>query len=177
MIFYAYCLSLCARSECCSRFGKFVEIQFDQKGRISGAAIRTYLLERSRVCQVSDPERNYHCFYMLCAAPPEVEISAYAWMVKKATGMLGIFHDRSKVIDKSLEECRSAISHTKEFKASINVANILNPDRVLSLFKRMLDEDCELLYLSDRPENLVLTNIAVPPLAIRPSVFVDGGTQ
>ncbi|CAJ2651844.1 myosin-6 [Trifolium pratense] len=55
-----------------SRFGKFVEIQFDQKGRISGAAIRTYLLERSRVCQLSDPERNYHCFYMLCAAPPEV---------------------------------------------------------------------------------------------------------
>ncbi|XP_058095055.1 myosin-8-like isoform X3 [Magnolia sinica] len=54
-----------------SRFGKFVEIQFDQMGRISGAAIRTYLLERSRVCQVSDPERNYHCFYMLCSAPPE----------------------------------------------------------------------------------------------------------
>ncbi|CAN1278927.1 XI-2 [Linum perenne] len=54
-----------------SRFGKFVELQFDQRGRISGAAIRTYLLERSRVCQVSSPERNYHCFYMLCAAPPE----------------------------------------------------------------------------------------------------------
>ncbi|KAI4326405.1 hypothetical protein MLD38_031725 [Melastoma candidum] len=54
-----------------SRFGKFVEIQFDQRGRISGAAIRAYLLERSRVCQVSDPERNYHCFYMLCAAPQE----------------------------------------------------------------------------------------------------------
>ncbi|KAF3961038.1 hypothetical protein CMV_014301 [Castanea mollissima] len=54
-----------------SRFGKFVEIQFDKKGRISGAAIRTYLLERSRVCQISDPERNYHCFYLLCAAPPE----------------------------------------------------------------------------------------------------------
>uniref|UniRef100_M8BWI6 Myosin-J heavy chain n=1 Tax=Aegilops tauschii TaxID=37682 RepID=M8BWI6_AEGTA len=54
-----------------SRFGKFVEIQFDQYGKISGAAIRTYLLERSRVCQISDPERNYHCFYMLCASPPE----------------------------------------------------------------------------------------------------------
>ncbi|KAM1172265.1 hypothetical protein ACFXTH_022521 [Malus domestica] len=54
-----------------SRFGKFVELQFDKTGRISGAAIRTYLLERSRVCQVSDPERNYHCFYMLCSAPPE----------------------------------------------------------------------------------------------------------
>ncbi|KAL8143036.1 hypothetical protein V2J09_016068 [Rumex salicifolius] len=55
-----------------SRFGKFVELQFDQRGKISGAAVRTYLLERSRVCQVSDPERNYHCFYMLCAAPAEV---------------------------------------------------------------------------------------------------------
>ncbi|KAG2289277.1 hypothetical protein Bca52824_048881 [Brassica carinata] len=59
-----------------SRFGKFVEIQFNHIGRISGAAIRTYLLERSRVCQVSDPERNYHCFYMLCAAP-EQEIERY----------------------------------------------------------------------------------------------------
>ncbi|PSR95151.1 DNA-directed RNA polymerase III subunit 1 like [Actinidia chinensis var. chinensis] len=98
-------------------------------------------------------------------------------MVKKATGSLGVIHDRSKIIDNSLEECRAAISHTKEFKASINVANILNPDRVLSLFKKMLDEDCELLYLSDRSENLVLRNIAVPPLAIRPSVFVDGGAQ
>ncbi|ONM53004.1 Myosin-6 [Zea mays] len=54
-----------------SRFGKFVEIQFDKNGKISGAAIRTYLLERSRVCQISDPERNYHCFYMLCNAPAE----------------------------------------------------------------------------------------------------------
>nr|KJB26582.1 hypothetical protein B456_004G248700 [Gossypium raimondii] len=59
-----------------SRFGKFVEIQFDKHGRISGAAIRTYLLERSRVCQVSDPERNYHCFYLLCAAPAE-EVEKY----------------------------------------------------------------------------------------------------
>ncbi|KAL8029120.1 hypothetical protein ABFS82_14G203800 [Erythranthe guttata] len=59
-----------------SRFGKFVELQFDKHGRISGAAIRTYLLERSRVCQISDPERNYHCFYLLCAAPQE-EIEKY----------------------------------------------------------------------------------------------------
>ncbi|KAI4963743.1 hypothetical protein ZWY2020_010574, partial [Hordeum vulgare] len=54
-----------------SRFGKFVEIQFDQSGKISGAAIRTYLLERSRVCQINSPERNYHCFYFLCSAPSE----------------------------------------------------------------------------------------------------------
>ena len=69
--------SIIKKLSCCSRFGKFVEIQFDQRGRISGAAIKTYLLERSRVCQVSDYERNYHCFYMLCAAPPEVHHMAF----------------------------------------------------------------------------------------------------
>lgn len=57
-----------SRNDNSSRFGKFVEIQFDANGRISGAAIRTYLLERSRVVQITNPERNYHCFYQLCAS-------------------------------------------------------------------------------------------------------------
>ncbi|KRH05417.1 hypothetical protein GLYMA_17G226300v4 [Glycine max] len=56
-----------------NHFGKFVEIQFDSNGRISGAAIRTYLLERSRVVQIMDPERNYHCFYQLCACERDAE--------------------------------------------------------------------------------------------------------
>lgn len=54
------------RNDNSSRFGKFTEIQFNADGRISGAAIRTYLLERSRLVNVNDPERNYHVFYQLC---------------------------------------------------------------------------------------------------------------
>nr|XP_025606687.1 myosin-15 isoform X2 [Arachis hypogaea] len=61
------------RNDNSSRFGKFVEIQFDSSGRISGAAIRTYLLERSRVVQITNPERNYHCFYQLCASEMDAE--------------------------------------------------------------------------------------------------------
>ncbi|KAG6509115.1 hypothetical protein ZIOFF_034506 [Zingiber officinale] len=91
-----------------SRFGKFVELQFDQNGRISGAAVRTYLLERSRVCQISDPERNYHCFYMLCDAPPEVMILELSLVfvddakeyleTKKAMDIIGISGDEQDAI-------------------------------------------------------------------------------
>ena len=56
----------------CSRFSKFVMIQFGQSQSISGATIETCLLEKSRVCHISNGERNYHIFYRLCAAPPEV---------------------------------------------------------------------------------------------------------
>ena len=58
------------RNDNSSRFGKFVEIQFNKEGRISGAAVRTYLLERSRVVQLSDPERNYHVFYQARSKAP-----------------------------------------------------------------------------------------------------------
>lgn len=98
-------------------------------------------------------------------------------MVKKAAGRLDVIHERSSIIGKGIEEFKAAISHTREGRATVKLFPVLNPDTVLSLFKRMVDEDYELLYLSERPENLLITNIAVPPLAIRPSVFVDGGTQ
>lgn len=41
----------------------------------------------------------------------------------------------------------------------------------------ILLQDCELLYLSDRPEKLIMTNIAVPPISIRPSVIMDGSQR
>lgn len=53
-----------------SRFGKFIRIQFDEVGRIAGATIDWYLLEKLRVVHQStgtDKERNYHVFYQMLA--------------------------------------------------------------------------------------------------------------
>ncbi|KAL9257724.1 Myosin-1-like protein [Drosera capensis] len=55
-----------------SRFGKLIEIHFSETGKISGAKIQTFLLEKSRVVQCAEGERSYHIFYQLCAGAPPV---------------------------------------------------------------------------------------------------------
>ncbi|PNY13266.1 DNA-directed RNA polymerase subunit a, partial [Trifolium pratense] len=47
---------------------------------------------------------------------------------------------------------------------------ILYPDMALFLLKEMVDEDRELLCVSEKPEKLFISTISVPPLAVRPSL-------
>nr|KYP72288.1 DNA-directed RNA polymerase III subunit rpc1 [Cajanus cajan] len=94
--------------------------------------------------------------------------------VKKVPGSLTIMHDCSKCRNDIIEELELALSRTKDSRTTANVSTqFLNPFQVLSLFKRMTDEDCELLYVAERPERLIIKNIIVPPIAIRPSVVMD----
>ena len=58
-----------------SRFGKMMRLHFHPSGAMAGAFIKTYLLEKIRVCAITSPERNYHVFYQLLAARPSAASS------------------------------------------------------------------------------------------------------
>ncbi|KAB1265778.1 Unconventional myosin-XIX [Camelus dromedarius] len=49
-----------------SRFGKFIQLQLNRDHQMTGAAIQTYLLEKTRVACQDSTERNFHIFYQVC---------------------------------------------------------------------------------------------------------------
>jgi hypothetical protein len=51
-----------------SRFGRWMEVQINERGSICGCRIENYLLEKARVSKQTEGERNYHIFYQLCVS-------------------------------------------------------------------------------------------------------------
>ncbi|KAK6766355.1 hypothetical protein RB195_025951 [Necator americanus] len=60
-----------------SRFGKFIRINFDMSGYISGANIEFYLLEKSRTLRQAPDERSFHIFYQFLRGTSAAEKANY----------------------------------------------------------------------------------------------------
>eukprot|EP00591_Stephanopyxis_turris_P005419 CAMPEP_0195525732 /NCGR_PEP_ID=MMETSP0794_2-20130614/26324_1 /TAXON_ID=515487 /ORGANISM="Stephanopyxis turris, Strain CCMP 815" /LENGTH=171 /DNA_ID=CAMNT_0040656251 /DNA_START=41 /DNA_END=552 /DNA_ORIENTATION=- len=78
-----------------------------------------------------------------------------------------------------VQDLQLAMQTNKDIDTALKVAHEdLLPTRVYDLFRAIPDDDCELMWnnpLIGRPENLILHNILVPPVPIRPSVAMDSG--
>ncbi|KAF9651025.1 beta and beta-prime subunits of DNA dependent RNA-polymerase [Thelephora ganbajun] len=106
----------------------------------------------------------------------------------KKSGALKIIHDKFRAKKSADDRERwkltfaRAVESQKELGSYLSKAvhEDLNPAKVLSLFKRISDEDCELLGLRSqfgRPEQYIWQYISVPPVCIRPSVAQDGASN
>ena len=110
--------------------------------------------------------------------------------VKKITGAptLKIVHEcyKGRQSQDELEGLSNRLEHAMSLNKDIQpllesagppIQDLL-PTVVLELFKKITDDDCGMLWLDPligRPENLLLQNLLVPPVPIRPSVAMDVG--
>ncbi|KAL0064520.1 Chitin synthase, class 8 [Marasmius tenuissimus] len=56
-----------------SRLGKYTELQFSDRGRLTGVKTLEYYLEKNRVAGAPSGERNFHIFYYLVAGASQEE--------------------------------------------------------------------------------------------------------
>ncbi|KAE9979816.1 hypothetical protein EG328_000664 [Venturia inaequalis] len=98
-----------------SRFGKYLEIQFNSQGEPVGANINNYLLEKSRVVGQIMNERNFHIFYQFTKAASSNYRETFGVQEPKSY----IYTSRSKCFDVQ------GIDDHAEFKDTLNAMKVI----------------------------------------------------
>ncbi|CAL1527462.1 unnamed protein product [Lymnaea stagnalis] len=121
----AYGNAKTTRNNNSSRFGKFIRIHFGTQGKIAGADIETYLLEKSRVTFQQPAERNYHIFYQLLS--PAIPTLHEKMLVSPDPALYAFINQGSLVVDgiddpeemKITDDAFDVLGFTAEEKASL----------------------------------------------------------
>ena len=123
----------------------------------------------------------------ICKRSPICPFCGYAnGTVKKVTGgCFKVIHEKNvrykDAIDKDIDRymMEDIFKNNPELRqGSQKSAELLNPVRAYELFKMINEEDSVLLWMNPefcRPDTLIMWNVPVPPVPIRPSVPVEVG--
>ncbi|XP_049628730.1 unconventional myosin-XIX [Suncus etruscus] len=92
-----------------SRFGKFIQLQLNRAQQMTGAAVQTYLLEKTRVARQASNERNFHIFYQICKGASAKE--RLQWHLPEGAAFSWLPNPEWSLEEDSFEVTREAMLH------------------------------------------------------------------
>lgn len=107
------------RNDNSSRFGKFIEMQFTRYGKLVGAQIETYLLEKVRIVTQSLGERNYHIFFELLSGAMDARELRQFFLAATATP------DDFKITSSGTYDRRDGVSDKDTYRALRSAMNTM----------------------------------------------------
>ena len=152
-----------------SRFGKYINIYIDiNKKKIKKAFLKTYLLEKTRITQLTSQERNFHIFYQIIFCENDFLLkklfltndpSKYNYLNKNKAHKINSINDNElfdetiesfKIIGFSQDEIDSILKTVVSVLLIGNITFISNNNKIEIENYNIIKDICELLNCDEK---------------------------